>query len=124
MQHDELGRILCDEQVILPSPEFADSVMAAVRHEASARAPLAFPWKRVLPGLVGSGLALAVLLHQVLVEPGITQARFRPVWLPDLVQVLEIVRHFGVHWIVFALLLAFVSIRFSGRITTRQEMTR
>ncbi|HUB18170.1 MAG TPA: hypothetical protein VL990_06020 [Acidobacteriaceae bacterium] len=46
---------------ILPSSGFADAVMTAVVREASAPAPIPFPWKRALPGLVGI-LAAAVLL--------------------------------------------------------------
>ena len=121
MQYDELDRILSEEQTILPSPEFTASVMTAVCGEASASAPIAFPWRRVLPGLVASGLALAVLLQQVLVQPGITEARFRPAWLPDLVQVLETAKHFGVQWITVALLLTFASMRLSARLAAREK---
>ncbi len=121
MQYDELDRILAEETAILPSPEFTASVMAAVRREASAPVPIAFPWRRVLPGFVVSGLALAVLLQQVFVQPGITAVRFSPGWLPKLVQVLETARHLGVHWIAIALFLAFASMQVSTRLAEREE---
>jgi len=121
MQYDELDHILAEEPAILPSSEFTASVMAAIRREASASAPLAFPWRRALPGLVASGIALPVLLQQVFVQPGITSARFRPAWLPAFVQVLETARHLGVHWIAFALLLSFASMQLSARLTEREE---
>jgi hypothetical protein len=121
MKYDELDRILSEEQAILPSPEFTASVIAAVLREASASAPIAFPWRRVLPGLVASGLALAVLLQQVLVQPGVTQARFRPAWLPDPVQVLDTAKHLEVQWIMVALLLTFASMRLSARLAAREK---
>jgi hypothetical protein len=46
---------------ILPSSGFADAVMTSVRAEASAPAPIAFPWKRAIPGLVGIAAGMVVL---------------------------------------------------------------
>ena len=39
---------------ILASSAFLDSVMAAVQSEASTLPAIAFPWKRAVPGIVGS----------------------------------------------------------------------
>ena len=50
------------EDGILPSSGFADGVMAAVRREATAPAPLPFPWKRALPGMIAAGVCLVVVL--------------------------------------------------------------
>lgn len=47
---------------ILPSSGFAESVMAAVREEATAPAPLTFPWKRAIPGFIAGAGALAFLV--------------------------------------------------------------
>jgi hypothetical protein len=47
---------------ILPSSGFADAVMTAVRAEAAAPAPIAFPWKRAVPGMVGVIAAFALLV--------------------------------------------------------------
>ncbi len=47
---------------ILPSSGFAEAVMTAVHREATAPAPLAFPWKRALPGLI---VAAAVVITAV-----------------------------------------------------------
>ena len=58
MRRDDIERLLASETMIEPSPGFAASVMEAVRSEAAVPAPLAFPWRRVLPGLVLVGLAL------------------------------------------------------------------
>jgi hypothetical protein len=50
---------------ILPSSGFADSVMTAVYRQASAPAPLPFPWKRALPGLVAAVAVLALLIATI-----------------------------------------------------------
>ncbi len=47
---------------ILPSSGFLDSVMAAVQGEASALPAIPFPWKRAVPGIVGSVVVLIALL--------------------------------------------------------------
>lgn len=50
------------DDVILPSSGFADAVMAAVHREAAAPAPIAFPWKRAIPGFIAAAGALAFLV--------------------------------------------------------------
>lgn len=65
---------------ILPSSGFAESVMAAVHHEATAPAPLVFPWKRAIPGFIAGAGALAFLvamlvaLIRILVSASATRA--------------------------------------------------
>ncbi|HTV16458.1 MAG TPA: hypothetical protein VME68_17190 [Acidobacteriaceae bacterium] len=55
---------------ILPSSGFSDAVMTAVRAEAAAPAPIPFPWKRAIPGMVGiaAGLTLLVALVATLIS--------------------------------------------------------
>jgi hypothetical protein len=62
---------------ILPSSGFADNVMAAVYHEATVPAPIPFPWKRAIPGLVAAVAAVVLLcallpsiLHTLSVSAG------------------------------------------------------
>jgi hypothetical protein len=50
------------EDVILPSSGFTGSVMTAIRHEGGAPAPIAFPWKRAIPGFFAAAGALAFLI--------------------------------------------------------------
>lgn len=50
---------LASEEPILPSSGFLAAVMERVQDEAAAPAPLAFPWKRALPGFI---LAAAVFI--------------------------------------------------------------
>jgi hypothetical protein len=54
----ELDRILAAEEPLIPSSGFLASVMERVHEEAVAPAPIPFPWKRALPGMV---FAVAVL---------------------------------------------------------------
>jgi len=58
MRHDEIERALRAEPLVEPSTGFAASVMAAVRAEATAPPPLAFPWRRALPAMAVAGLCL------------------------------------------------------------------
>jgi hypothetical protein len=59
---DELDRILSSpEPELVPSSGFTQSVMQAVRLESQAPPPIAFPWKRALPGIVALFTALVFL---------------------------------------------------------------
>jgi hypothetical protein len=74
--HD-LDRILSRGEEIVPSSGFLDSVMDAVRAEASAPPPIPFPWKRALPGLIAAVVMLGVVLvvgagHFDMAPPAVT----------------------------------------------------
>jgi len=119
---DEIDRILARGDEILPSSGFAASVMDAVRREAAAPAPIAFPWKRALPGMVVgvfalivglvAGVAVIVRLASGSVAPQVTAST--PPALPSLF-------HGGIEsgviWTMLALLMAFVSVKLSTRAT-------
>lgn len=67
----DLDRALRAEQdTLLPSSGFPDSVMTAIQHEASAPAPIPFPWRRALPGLVAAALVLLALVAGVIFVVG------------------------------------------------------
>lgn len=75
MNPDDIDRILASEARIAPSPAFAASVMRAVEQEARTLPPLAFPWRRALPGWMAvlacavagvSGIAVDVAAVQAL----------------------------------------------------------
>lgn len=57
MDLSEIDRILATEEELVPSSGFLASVMDRVHDEARMPAPLPFPWKRAIPGVV---LATAV----------------------------------------------------------------
>jgi hypothetical protein len=66
MSPDDIHRILASEARIAPSPAFAASVMRAIEQETRTLPPLAFPWRRALPGwlallacLVAGGIGIA-----------------------------------------------------------------
>jgi len=48
---EAIDRILASEPELVPSSGFLAGVMERVREEAAVPTPLAFPWKRVLPGV-------------------------------------------------------------------------
>jgi hypothetical protein len=50
MREDDLERALGGEHDIVPGSGFVHAVMAAVREEADAPAPIPFPWGRALAG--------------------------------------------------------------------------
>jgi hypothetical protein len=52
MTNERIDEILVDEPELVPSSGFAASVMERVREEAAAPAPIPFPWKRAVPGMV------------------------------------------------------------------------
>ena len=47
-----IDNILATEEELIPSSGFLASVMDRVQEEAQAIAPLPFPWKRAVPGIV------------------------------------------------------------------------
>ena len=124
MQYDELDRIMSEEHTVVPSSGFTASVMAAVLRESSAAAPIAFPWMRVLPGLIGLGVALAVLVQQLFVQPEMGAARFYPAWLPAFVDIIEAGKRIGVQWVSLALFLVFASMRLSAWLSREEIMAR
>jgi len=68
---DNLDRILSAEQPLQPSSGFAASVMEQIRHEATAPAPIPFPWRRFLPVFLLAGVVLAgclILLVRMFIE--------------------------------------------------------
>jgi len=131
MKDDELDRILSEKQNLVPSSAFVRNVMDAVRREASLPAPIPFPWKRALPGLVLCVLALAAMcvasfrrsgpqpLHEA---PG--PSFWTAIWTglsSDLIGLLRAANVGGLGWIILALVLTFASITLSLRLTGRRS---
>lgn len=133
MSDDPLDRILSRKDDLEPSSGFARNVMDAVRREASAPAPIPFPWKRALPGLVLCVLALAAMCVAALVQPAaqplhevpgpsIWTAMWTAAWtgLTSLVELLRAANVGGLGWIVLALLLTLASVMLSLRLIGRR----
>jgi len=121
--HEEIDRILSREDEILPSSGFAVSVMDAVRREAAAPPPIPFPWKRALPGLVVAGFALAlVLVAGVVAIAQLGKASATPQFSMSVLSVLPLIFQPNLEsaaiWTVLALLVAFLSVKFSMRLAS------
>ena len=57
MDSSAIDSILANEEELVPSSGFLASVMERVHEEARTPAPIPFPWKRALPGiLLASGV--------------------------------------------------------------------
>ena len=52
VDHILIDRILASEDPILPSSGFLTSVMERVEEESRVPAPIPFPWKRAVPGIL------------------------------------------------------------------------
>lgn len=121
MNDPEIDRILSRQDEILPSSGFAASVMEAVRREAAAPPPIAFPWKRALPGIVLAALVLALVLFvgvAIIAQIGRGTSSLllatTPSFLPTLVW--QVAIRSAVGWTALALFAAFVSVKLSIRL--------
>jgi hypothetical protein len=119
MREEELDRILSKEREIVPSSGFVVSVMDAVRREAAAPPPIAFPWKRAMPGLCSAALALAwFVVVGVKLFSG-ESAEPLPAKLAIAFTLIgEAWRATGASWIVLALVLSFASVNLSIRLAS------
>jgi len=123
MIHDDLDRILSEEE-ILPSSGFAAAVMDAVRREAAAPPPIPFPWKRALPGLAIAALALLwalVSLARLVGEaatariPVAQSPVLAPIWQASTLQTVISAK---AGWVTLALVLTLASVIFSVRLAS------
>ena len=101
--------------------------------EAAVPAPIPFPWKRALPGLVVCVLSLMVMCVAALTRsgpqaphnasgPSIWTVIWSGVWnrLSDLGELLRVANAGALGWILLALLLTFASILLSLRLMARR----
>jgi hypothetical protein len=125
VEDEEVDHMLSREDEILPSSGFAVAVMDAVRREAAAPPPIPFPWKRALLGLVVGGLVLVFTLVAgiaAMVQLVTTST------IPQVSASLPPPGQLGLHgdlasaasWAALALLLAFLSVKFSMRLAARR----
>ena len=117
---NEIDRVLSREDEILPSSGFAASVMDAVRREAVAPAPIPFPWKRALPGLLAAACALIlILIAGVAASARLATTSITPRFSTSMPSAMQSILHGGIEsaviWTGLALLVAFVSVKLSTR---------
>jgi hypothetical protein len=116
----EIDRILATEEALIPSSGFLASVMERVQEEAAAPAPIRFPWKRAIPGIL---LTAGVLGWggYVLVREGVAAVRdlsFAPPHLAvALTQPLELAG-----WVAMALGASLLSWLLSRRLAGRSGL--
>ncbi|NNE36128.1 MAG: hypothetical protein HKN13_12880 [Rhodothermales bacterium] len=111
MNPDDIDDILSNEKLITPSPDFLASVMRAVRRQAATLPPLKFPWRRALPGIVATFVAIIRAVWDMVGfvnEPDVV-ASFKE----QLHQFAEVASQFGVQWIVLAVAITVVSLMLS-----------
>ena len=118
MTNDDIDRILSRAEEILPSAGFTALVMDSVRSEASAPPPIAFPWKRALPGFAATGFALVSVLVGLAKIAREALAAPPSVMGPSVIEpFLRTVLHAGVGPVVLALLVSLASVKLSMRLT-------
>jgi hypothetical protein len=113
MRHDELDRILSEDE-ILPSSGFLARVMDTV-HSESSTPPIPFPWMRALPGLAAAAVALLTVVVYLSSERVTAAPAFPADWhfLDPSAQSASVL---GAGWILSALLLTLGSTLLSMRI--------
>jgi len=120
MRNDDLDRSLSRQEEILPSSGFVASVMEAVQREAAAPAPIQFPWKRVLPGLLAAGLVLVsvVVASVQLLMHGAADQPLPAQWLSAFASLMATSKSLGANWMALALLVSLASVKLSMRLAS------
>lgn len=116
---DAIERALATKEEIVPSSGFVAAAMDRVREEATMSAPIPFPWKRAIPGIL---LAAGVLgwgaFEAVRIAlPEVRQAVLNPPTLPA-------VAGRGVEdagWVALALAVSYCSWALSMRLVRRSS---
>src|SRR5262245_5400695 len=103
MREHELDQILSGDKDVVPSNRFTKSVMDAVKSDAAAPRPIAFPWVRALPGLAAGLFASMWIIIEGfrLYEP--SRTTFLPTaWIERLTPFIARAEHSGFAWILLA----------------------
>lgn len=121
MELDDIDRILSGEEEIAASSGFADSVMEAVRQEARAPAPIPFPWKRAMAGiLVWIGvLAIAAVefTRNLRMQPAQPDALANVI--AGSLSSMKLLWAGGANWVVLALAVSWAALEFTRRLASR-----
>ncbi|MGO8758072.1 MAG: hypothetical protein ACLQG3_08110 [Terracidiphilus sp.] len=117
---DAIERVLAAEEEIVPSSGFAASVMERVREEAAMPAPIPFPWKRAIPGILLTAGVLGWGAWEAVRTglPDVPQMLLSPPSLsPAAVRGLE-----DVGWVALALAVSYCSWALSARLVRRSSL--
>lgn len=111
---EDFDRVLSAEEEIVPSSGFTRAVMGAVLHEASRPMPIAFPWKRAVPGLVLIALVITTLVFMpAAVDRTGGNALATMKLAAMLMSVFKMMERFYVNWLLGSLLLAWACVNLS-----------
>lgn len=117
MKRDKLDDVLATEEALIPSSGFGGSVMQRIRDEAAAPAPIPFPWKRALPGMVLAAAAMGYTGFELIRAEWVKVQPF-PVHLPPLSS--SLVQQAG--WVALALGVSLGSWILSRSVTGRSGL--
>jgi len=116
----QIHQILASEEDLLPSSGFLASVMERVHEQAAAPAPILFPWKRAIPGILLAAAVLgwgAVELFRAAL-PALRTLSLAPPHLPaTLIPPLE-----DAGWVALALTVSLLSTLLSRRLAGRSGL--
>lgn len=113
---------LAASEDLAPSSGFAASVMESIHAQATEPPPIAFPWRRVLPGGIAILCALLVLLVVVIRAAKEVQPSNGHSLPPNLAQVLSLPSGGSIlGWILLAACLTVATILVSLRLTRHTE---
>ncbi|MDJ0911368.1 MAG: hypothetical protein QNI99_19445 [Woeseiaceae bacterium] len=123
MKSDDIDKVLTNEEVITPSPDFLASVMRAVRRQAAALPPMKFPWLRLLPAILAMFVAIMRVFWDLigfLYDPDVLAG-----FTEQLQQFASVAARFGVQWIVLAVAVTALSLLLSVSLVggRRDEVT-
>lgn len=105
MNDEELSDILSRSERIAPSDSFVSSVMGAVEREGMP-SPLAFPWVRALPGLIG---LVASLIAIFVVSARFALSAGGAIPAPMVNSALAVTQSYAIGWILVAIAVTLVS---------------
>jgi len=114
---DELDRILSSEKALQPSSGLTAAVMERVRREAAEPEPIAFPWRRFVPGAIACFVLLVAGLVMI-AQYGIPQSSGTSQL--DVEQLLSSPEVLAWGWAAAALAFAWVVLKMSFRFSFRR----
>ena len=114
MTDDDIESMLTDEDEILPSSGFEVSVMEAVHQESVKPPPLAFPWRRALPGMVAALAAFGVATWTWIGARG--NATFNILLDQQLRELIAVGTRLEVQWVAIAIVGTILSVFLSVRL--------
>jgi hypothetical protein len=112
---DPIHRILASDETILPSSGFLASVMEQVEEESRVPAPIPFPWKRAVPGLLLATGVFGWSGYEFIRQgiPAVRNLTFAQFQLPSTtIQPLE-----QAAWVALALIVSLLSWKLSRRLS-------